>query len=213
MGGISTYPAFPRRGFLDSNGNIGQQAISYFNNLAKGNITVQYVTADGSTIFAPSAGQDGQFLLYLATVTTAPQSITFDPNGAPGTGSAAFVNAPDIPLLAGTYAALFAGSSATGQWYGILPAASTANQVIDQVLSQTTTEIAAPNPANGTILDVILRQDSTGGRLITWGPGFSGASANLGQMLASTLSTFHFVYSALAGEWVMVGQPTVDMQP
>ena len=82
-------------------------------------------------------------------------------------------------------------------------------QIIDQTLTAAAT-IAAPTTGAKELV-VILRQDATGGRTITWGAGFSATSANI-DTTASTISVFHFVLSG-AGLYVMVGQPTTGMAP
>jgi hypothetical protein len=82
-------------------------------------------------------------------------------------------------------------------------------QIIDQTLTAPTT-IAAPTTGARDLV-VILRQDATGGRTITWGAGFSGTSASI-DTTASTISVFLFVLSG-AGLYVMVGQPTSGMTP
>jgi hypothetical protein len=77
-------------------------------------------------------------------------------------------------------------------------------------LTTSTTQIPAPAGGHpGAELVVMLMQDSTGGRAITWGAGFAYTSVSLGNALANTVSVFRFVF--LAGLWVMVGQPTTDM--
>jgi hypothetical protein len=82
-------------------------------------------------------------------------------------------------------------------------------QIIDQTLTAPTT-IAAPTTGARDLV-VILRQDATGGRTITWGANFSATSASI-DTTASTISVFLFVLSG-AGLYVMVGQPTTGMTP
>ncbi len=78
--------------------------------------------------------------------------------------------------------------------------------VTDQTLTAATTAISAPTVGQDWV--VILRQDATGGRAITWGAGITCASVNIDTTL-STVSVFHFVKSGAS--WVMVGQPTTGM--
>jgi hypothetical protein len=80
-------------------------------------------------------------------------------------------------------------------------------QIIDQTLTGATT-IAAPTTGAKELV-VILRQDATGGRTITWGPGFSATSPSI-DTTPSTISVFRFVLTN-AGLYVMVGQPTTGM--
>ena len=82
-------------------------------------------------------------------------------------------------------------------------------QIVDQTLTAPAT-IAAPTTGARDLV-VILRQDATGGRTITWGAGFSGTSSNI-DTTPSTISVFLFVLSN-AGLYVMVGQPTTGMTP
>lgn len=84
------------------------------------------------------------------------------------------------------------------------------NTIIKTLGVASTTITASFTPAIGALLVVLLTQDATGGRAITWDVMFSGASFQI-DGTALTISTFLFTGNGT--KWVMTGTPSTGMVP
>ena len=104
------------------------------------------------------------------------------------------------------------GSTSDLSLFGLFDSAPSPLQAatLDQTLTAASTTIHAPG-TGGNLLVVILRQDVTGGRAITWGAEFSAVGTSLGQALPSTLCAFLFALSN--DKWVLVAEGPKDMTP
>ena len=86
-----------------------------------------------------------------------------------------------------------------GAWNFAL--ASALGLVSSITLTGTTTEITSPQtPVGGQSLTVIITQDGTGGRQITWSSAFQATVVDI-DTTASTVSIFRFTGSG--GKWVL----------
>lgn len=206
-------PAPRRASLTDFNGNTNRPWLDYLNDLANGNVIVQRVNADGQTIFSPSDGRDGLFLVYFVSQLGSPQPVEWDETGS-ATGAGAFVNAPSIPETSdATYAVVFAGNSDDGKWYAVITAQQEQDapeQQIDLALAAGANTIAPPFTATPPRLTMFLKQPSGGNATIILGAGFAAVSLYI-DPTANTLSTLQFSYRASTGLWSMTGQPLTGM--
>jgi hypothetical protein len=81
---------------------------------------------------------------------------------------------------------------------------------VEMLLTAAITEITYSGPVvRGGIVTVILRQDATGGRQITWGAIFKGAPSEISPY-AGTYNVYMFV-GAAAGDLVLCSRPMLDV--
>lgn len=81
-------------------------------------------------------------------------------------------------------------------------------------LDRASTTIAAPTYTGGTIsgglrLVLKLKQDATGGRQVSWNATYKGVSGFELYTLASTYSTFSFVYNG--SNWELAQHPLIGV--
>jgi hypothetical protein len=80
--------------------------------------------------------------------------------------------------------------------------------VTEQTLTAASTAISAPTVGQEWIL--VLKQDATGGRAITFAAGITYASLSLGTAAIDSYSVFHFIKLA-AGSWIQVAPQLTDL--
>lgn len=74
------------------------------------------------------------------------------------------------------------------------------------VLTENVTINAPANPIDGQTINILLKQDATGGRTVTWNAvfRFSGGSAPTMTATANKADLYKGVYNITLGVWIMV---------
>ncbi len=122
----------------------------------------------------------------------------------------------NFDLIAGQLDQLFnnagqAAAATTPSGGGGGGSGTTDDFLIDMLLSAPTTAIPSPQvPNNGQLITVILRQDATGGRRISWQPIFKAAPVDI-DTSPNTISTTQFVGSGMF--WVCCKTATSGITP
>ena len=110
-----------------------------------------------------------------------------------------FVGANSLWVCVGLPSTGIALSSPVGT--GTLLSSSAANLLLNQTLAAPSTNIVSPSvPGDAQRLSVILKQDATGGRLITWDTPFDGVDTDI-DTSPGTVTAFRLVGEGLA--WIL----------